>query len=167
MANWVTVENNTITGYYDLLPQSWRNVSGLDKSVDDLIFLKSLGWLPVAKQSVDYNPATHQVTGFQYQIEQDQVLETPVIAAIPGAEAVVGNNPSFEVLKEKFMSLLRAQRNQRLADSDYTQLADIQSTMDDDTKVKWATYRQALRDFPAKYSDNDVLNVENLIWPEV
>lgn len=167
MANWVTIENNEISGYYDLLPSSWKNVSGLDKSADDLIFLKSLGWLPVAKQPVDYDPATQEIASFEYEIQENQVVETPVISAIPGREAVVGYNPSFESLKEKFMTLLRAQRTQRLADSDYTQLADIQSTMDDTTKAKWATYRQALRDFPAKYSDNDVLNVENVIWPEV
>ena len=167
MAVWTTVENGEITGYYDLLPSSWRNVSGLDKSVNDLPFLKSLGWLPVICQSVDYDVNTHEITSFQYEIQQDQVLEIPVVTARPGDIPAPSYGPSFEDLKAQFMAQLRAQRNRRLDDCDYTQLADIQAMYDDDTKAKWAAYRQALRDFPAKYSDNDVLNVENIIWPEV
>lgn len=167
MAVWVTVEDGAITGYYDTLPASWKNVSGLDKSAGDLLFLKSIGWLPVTREPVDYDPATHDISSFQYQIQEDQVLEIPVVTAKPGAQPVTGYNPSFEELKAAFMAQLRAQRNQRLADCDYTQLADIQATLDDDTKAKWVSYRQALRDFPAKYSDNDVLNVENIVWPEV
>lgn len=167
MAVWTTVENGEITGYYDLLPSSWRNVSGLDKSANDLPFLKSLGWLPVIRQSVDYNTDTHEITSFQYEIQQDQVLEIPVVTAKPGDIPAPSRGPSFEDLKARFMAQLRAERNRRLADCDYTQLADIQATYDDDTKATWAAYRQALRDFPAKYSDNDVLNVENVIWPEV
>lgn len=167
MANWVTVENGEITGYYDLIPQNWRNISGLDKSKNDLDFLRSLGWLPVVRQSVDYDPATHDTPRFEYQIEENQVLEIPVVEPIPHVFVVPQYNPTWEELKANFMSQLRAERNRRLADCDYTQLADIQSTMDDDTKAKWAVYRQALRDFPAKYSDNDILSVENCIWPEV
>jgi hypothetical protein len=40
---------------------------------------------------------------------------------------------------------VRADRNRRLADSDWTQLAD--APVD---KTAWATYRQALRDVPAQ-----------------
>ena len=46
------------------------------------------------------------------------------------------------------MSQLRANRNQLLFSCDWTQIAD--STAD---KQAWATYRQALRDFPATVSD--------------
>lgn len=51
----------------------------------------------------------------------------------------------------------RAERNRKLADSDWTQLAD--STADKDA---WATYRQALRDVPAQAGfPNEVT------WPEL
>lgn len=168
MAVWVTVEDNEITGYYDTLPSSWRNISGLDKSAEDLPFLKSIGWYPVVRQSVDYDPTAQDISSFQYEIQSDQVLEIPVVTLKPGYESVpVYNTPSFEELKAAFMTQVRTQRNQRLLDCDYTQLVDIQAMLDDNTKAKWATYRQALRDFPAKYSDNDVLNIENVTWPEV
>jgi hypothetical protein len=42
--------------------------------------------------------------------------------------------------------MMRANRNQLLAESDWTQLPDAQCD-----KAAWATYRQALRDFPATW----------------
>lgn len=41
---------------------------------------------------------------------------------------------------------VRQDRNRRLAESDWTQLADTPAT----NKSDWATYRQALRDLPGK-----------------
>lgn len=50
---------------------------------------------------------------------------------------------------------LRYQRNQKLNDSDWTQLAD--STVD---KTAWATYRQSLRDVPTQSSFPN-----QVVWP--
>jgi hypothetical protein len=46
---------------------------------------------------------------------------------------------------------MRAARNQLLADSDWTQLSDAQCD-----KTAWATYRQALRDFPATWESSEI-----------
>ena len=43
--------------------------------------------------------------------------------------------------------IMRLVRNQLLAQSDWTQLADAQCD-----KAAWATYRQALRDFPTTWT---------------
>ena len=43
---------------------------------------------------------------------------------------------------------LRAERNRRLADSDWTQVADAPADA-----AAWSTYRQALRDLPANTTD--------------
>ena len=51
---------------------------------------------------------------------------------------------------------VRADRNARLAATDWTQIAD--STAD---KPAWAAYRQALRDVPSQ-----VEFPQNVIWPE-
>lgn len=53
-----------------------------------------------------------------------------------------------QAAKNSAMSQLRAQRNQLLAACDWTQIADC--TVD---KQAWATYRQALRDFPGTVAD--------------
>jgi hypothetical protein len=50
----------------------------------------------------------------------------------------------------------RDRRNFELFQSDWTQVADIQGTMNDDTKSKWIIYRQSLRDLP-----------EHANWPDL
>jgi hypothetical protein len=55
-----------------------------------------------------------------------------------------------------YMQDVRRQRNMHLTNSDWTQNAD--SPLTDAKKQEWATYRQALRDFPANvsnYSEDD------------
>ena len=51
--------------------------------------------------------------------------------------------------------IVRADRNKRLADCDWTQLAD--ATVD---AAAWAAYRQALRDLPQTQADPF-----NIVWP--
>jgi hypothetical protein len=53
---------------------------------------------------------------------------------------------------------LRANRNQRLSQSDWTQLADAPLTQEQ--KNAWAAYRQALRDVPSSAS-----TPEEVVWP--
>ena len=47
---------------------------------------------------------------------------------------------------KNYAEIMRAVRNQLLAQSDWTQLPDAQCD-----KAAWSTYRQALRDFPATW----------------
>lgn len=57
---------------------------------------------------------------------------------------------------ERELNLLRAERNTKLAETDWTQSRDVTLTNDTD----WATYRQALRDITDTYSDLD-----SVVWP--
>tara|TARA_R110002012_G_C11656857_1_gene611802 strand:+ start:1022 stop:1414 length:393 start_codon:yes stop_codon:yes gene_type:complete len=52
----------------------------------------------------------------------------------------------------------RNARNAMLAATDWTQAAD--SPLSSDKKTEWATYRQALRDLPANYTDS-----QKVTWP--
>ena len=56
---------------------------------------------------------------------------------------------------------VRRRRNVLLEESDWTQAAD--SPLTDSKKAEWATYRQAVRDFMASYSDSTAL--EDVTWP--
>ena len=49
--------------------------------------------------------------------------------------------------KEQFWNALRQRRNELLSASDWTQLRDVQSSVD------WSVYRQALRDLPSFTTD--------------
>ena len=52
---------------------------------------------------------------------------------------------------------MRIARNDLLAASDWTQMPD--SPLADNKKAEWATYRQALRDFPATWTPADTANL--------
>ena len=52
-----------------------------------------------------------------------------------------------------FFPLIRNKRNELLKESDWTQVND--SPLTDAKKAEWATYRQALRDLPGSYTDDD------------
>lgn len=51
---------------------------------------------------------------------------------------------------------MKIQRNRLLADSDWTQLPD--NGLSDSDRQAWATYRQALRDFPATWEPSETAN---------
>ena len=63
------------------------------------------------------------------------------------------------------MRLLREERNSLLDQTDWTQNDDVPT----ETKTKWQTYRQQLRDLPATASptlDSDYnLNLSSVNWP--
>lgn len=60
------------------------------------------------------------------------------------------------------LSQVRNQRNQMLAQSDWTQMAD--SPLSDEQKTAWAAYRQALRDLPLTIPDKTV-NWFDVVFP--
>jgi hypothetical protein len=60
----------------------------------------------------------------------------------------------------EFEIMMRLQRDQLLADSDWTQLPDVPLA----TKEAWATYRQALRDLPEHPNWPDLNEAD---WPVV
>ena len=64
---------------------------------------------------------------------------------------------------DRAMVELRSRRNQLLAASDWTQVADVALTVEDD--IKWRDYRKALRDLPAGLRTAD--DVTNVNWPAV
>ena len=76
-------------------------------------------------------------------------------------EAVVAKRD--ELINEEPMRLLRAERNQKLAETDWMGNSDV--TM----STAWKNYRKALRDLPAsatpKLSANGMLDQSSVTWP--
>jgi len=62
---------------------------------------------------------------------------------------------------DRAMVDLRLERNQKLADCDWTQMADVALTTEKDTQ--WRAYRESLRDLPAGLNTLD--DVNNVVWP--
>lgn len=164
MAEWtlIDLETKEILEYHDRLPNNWRNISGLNLSIDDKPFLRALGWFPVVKNEVEFNSSTQNITGHTYNKRRFDVLETPTIEDKP---PVYG--PSAEDIKSNFFAVLRNQRDARISQTDWTQLVDVQSKFDEETKQKWIVYRQALRDLPQVCETNNVVDMGQVEWPVV
>ncbi|WP_347851789.1 tail fiber assembly protein [Planktomarina sp.] len=59
------------------------------------------------------------------------------------------------------LSIIRLNRDTKLIESDWTVMPDSPLTP---AKIEeWATYRQALRDFPA--TNSNAVDLDSLIWP--
>jgi hypothetical protein len=167
MANWVHIEDNEITGQYDLLPNNWKNISGLNLAADDLPFLKSVGWYPVTKQNETWNDLTHYVSGYNYEIREDDVLESIILTIREVTTEYSPATPEFSTLKYKFIEELRKKRNELLASSDWTQLQDVQNLLNESTKNQWIVYRQQLRDIIQVYSENEIVDISQVNWPSL
>jgi len=60
---------------------------------------------------------------------------------------------------------LRAERNSRLAHSDFAMLPDLYGAMCEGDRLILCLYRQALRDLPAAYEGEDV--IAEVEWPDI
>ena len=71
---------------------------------------------------------------------------------------------TLELESAEPMRLLRLERNQKLAETDWRMVEDYPMT----NKLDWKTYRQALRDLPATAEPqlDSQGNVKNITWPE-
>jgi len=65
-----------------------------------------------------------------------------------------GEDPET-IPNEWLLERLRKHRNRLLSQSDWTQSAD--SPLTDSKKQEWATYRQALRDFPTGWTPSETV----------
>ena len=161
MAKFALVEQGNIISTVDQLPSSWRNVSGLDLSANDLPLLASLGWFPVIATHVAWDPNYEYISGYTYELQGDVVYESLEITPNPPAPVYP---PEF--LHDVFMTQLRTERNQTLTASDWSQTVDLQAVKSEQWRDAWRTYRQTLRDLPAQYDQIDQINIADVIWPE-
>lgn len=162
MANFVLIENNVIVEYHDLLPKSWRHISGLNLAQDDEEFLNGLGWYTVNKLYPHIEHGLQYIDGYEYIFENNIVTEKPIIK-----DAIIypaAPEPSSEELFAIALEELRVERDKRLTDCDWTQLTDVQLIHDEQWKTNWANYRQQLRDLPNQCI-NGLLNIYDLSWP--
>ena len=75
----------------------------------------------------------------------DGTWAAPVIYTPSAEELAARAEAQLTATKESLSVSVRIERNAKLAETDWTQLADSSAN-----KVTWATYRQALRDVPAQ-----------------
>ena len=78
------------------------------------------------------------------------------------------NKKIADLQAEEPFRLLRIERNKLIAETDWTQLKDID--LDFIRERNWKNYRQALRDLPAnsnpKLNSNGDLDMTSVTWPD-
>jgi len=156
MAEWVLVENNVVAECHDLLPKVWKNHSGLHLSENNMEFLNSLGWYKVTKTPIycDYNYQRH--VGYDYVFENNKVIEIPIIEDLTQEEIQIKRQNDFNY----FMNNLRYVRDQKLKESDFSQLPDVKEKNGESLTNQWTLYRQQLRDFPSQFTET-----KDIVWP--
>jgi hypothetical protein len=156
------VENNQVKEVFNGgLPQSWKNISGLNLAADDPVFLKSIGFLPIIEIIPSYDGNTQILSEAYYEVQEDEVIETYTVSNFPSGE--------IERRKTNFMNDVRATRNQLLTECDWTLILDVANAKGQQWVDDWTNYRQQLRDFPSTI-DVDVdytKNISTLNWPSI
>jgi hypothetical protein len=143
--NYCYVENNTIVEGPRGLPRSWRNISGLDMM--DADGLLAIGWFPVR---LDEGIVDEKFVGSMFIIHTNEVVEMKLWSKYTADEKAE--------MDRQVASAIRAERNTKLSECDWTQLND--TPLDNTAKVAWTTYRQALRDIPTQSGFP-----HNVVWP--
>jgi len=169
MTRWAYVNSgNQVEELYYNLPESWRNISNLYALEHDPATLQTLGWYAVidTTQPLTDNTQTYGGSVFAYDADTRTVtLSTPIIIVQQA------DGPSFDTLRNQFMHELRAKRDLKIAQSDWSQFPDVQALHDGDVtwQTSWIEYRQALRDLPELYNTQYLLatDVNQIIWPTV
>ena len=153
--NYARVENNSIVEYpfnTALLKQANPNTSFPKQPLEKANVRESYGVVEVVTVSAPRSD-THNVAEV-----------TPV--KVGGTwtqtwEQTPKNDSEMAQAYDSKMIELRSQRNRLLASSDWTQMADVALTVEDDTA--WRDYRKELRDLPAGLSTTD--DVASVAWP--
>lgn len=149
---YAEIENNNIVEIYNVLPESWRNVSNFnsltDQELSDLSWTGNEGcsFYPVETNArPSFNPL-YEIFEPEYSIDHD-------------AKKVTGSWVQFPVETEKAWDIIREQRTARLSATDWTQLSD--SPLSEEEKNAYVDYRQKLRDITLQ---PDPFNIE---WPQL
>jgi hypothetical protein len=170
MANYAHVEDGKITGVYDLYPDNWRNISNFYLLANDTDTLYSLGWRTIIKTTPTYNSDTQYVGNPIHTITDDTVVETYKIIDIVFTEVVQQTEEELAAIKlaqhNSAMETLRNKRDMLLAETDFTQLADVIKINGTELTQLYEDYRQVLRDLPNSYeSDNEFVNESTVTYP--
>ena len=117
--------------------------------------------IPAALQSLRPNAQWHMIGAEYSNIYWDDETQTK-----PTEQEV--NNKIEELKISEPFRLLREERNKLIAETDWTQLKDID--LDIIRERNWKNYRQALRDLPSKSTpkldSSGNLDMTSVVWPD-
>lgn len=136
---YIRVENNTVIGNPQELPTSYNNISNFNLMDND--GLKDHGWFP-------YRIVYAHVTNDMMLDKSDVVIEQNEVVEYQKTRSKTEQEINAEI--QSWWITIRYTRNQKLLESDWTQLSD--SPLTEIKKEEWKIYRQALRDITLQES---------------
>ena len=96
-----------------------------------------------------------------------QGLREDAIKAVYDADTneiiIITDEELYTLRVKEALDILRRDRNQRLLQSDWTQLP--RGPLTDEQKDAWEAYRQALRDLPSTLTEDAILHPDTITWP--
>jgi hypothetical protein len=147
---YALVKNGNIIEGPRSLPENWENVSRLDLLSDETLL--ELGWYPVITDTIPIHSVSTQYLVTRYVVEEICVKETFDVVDFTPAELA-------ESAQSAWLQL-RLERDQFLAESDWTELPSVKANRSAEWAAEWDTYRQALRDI------TDNTSIDKVVWPE-
>lgn len=159
MANYAFVQNGDIVYTYDILPQTWNNISNFNVLEFDHKIFNALGWFHVKKRIPQFNLKTQKLSAPKYTLDNNLVYEDYDVIQITSEEQLNINK------KQNFMKNLRQIRNNLLFESDWTQNADVQEDKSEEWKSAWKIYRKQLRDLPLNYDNFNITDIGLVKFP--
>lgn len=155
MAKFARVENGHVVEWQDTLPINWDNVNGFFKLPPEITI--KYGWYPViVDEPKNFDTNRYFLGNRRGIVNETFVIEKFDLIARPDSET----NRNLEAAEHAFFVHLREVRDQLLAATDWTQLAD--SPVDG---AAWAEYRQKLRDLPKECLFVQDLQLKMLLPP--
>jgi len=147
---YAQIINDTIIKIYNKLPGSWNNISNLDALTPEE--LRDLGWsgnegvkfYPVEEATRPKYDPLYKIHNPEYTIDDINYKVVQTYLTTPVSDEIAWN-------------IIRQQRNNKLYESDWTQLAD--APLSDEQKDEYKIYRKALRDITIQ---NDPFSI---VWP--
>lgn len=140
------VENGQVKDIRQSLPNVWSNISNFNTLDDNTV--KGFGWLPytfIEGQTGD----DYIILASNFEILENEVIEHQITRLKTDEEK--------EQDKQNMWKIVREERNKKLSECDWTQLAD--SPLSNQKQTEWQIYRQSLRDITTQ------LNPFSIEWP--
>lgn len=147
---YALVKNGNIIEGPRSLPENWENVSRLDLLSDETLL--ELGWYPVITDTIPIHSVSTQYLVTRYVVEETHIQETFDVVDFTQEELAESAQSAWVQL--------RNERDQFLAESDWTELPSVRANRSAEWAAEWDTYRQALRDI------TDNTSIDKVVWPE-
>lgn len=162
MSKYAFVENDTIVSIHDVLPTNWRNVSNFNALLNDVEYLRSLGWYVIERDNTPYNESTQYVSAANYQYLNNRVIELNTISARP--EAAPPTEEELARISQEKWNEICTMRDQKMNEFEWRYVRYDRerrlglSTTDNLTRMD--AYMQQLANLPTAFPQP-----ENVIWP--